>query len=304
MNKDLLLEHIMSSYNIGNNFSSMRIFQFAQYPHVLKLELLNYSLFVKLIDPAKIYCRDLNELYTSLAKSSSSIEVPILTNNGSYYSQFNSQMVLLYEELKEIQNSPGSKWWSDCLSSIHNIRTNENYRNYYSSDFYNQAINLLNAAKELILPSRIKKINQLLDVVEGNINIKSMVLCHNDPYDLNVMLSKDQYKLIDTDGMGLSPKEFDIQRLLYNHVINSNDLDASLAFWDTFKSNYENNISEKIDVSLLKKLYALDLVRTTSWLYLVCNDLSRTDRERQQEQLDLFERSFDCNSHQKVLQKI
>ena len=177
---------------------------------------------------------------------------------------------------------------------------------YFQSDFYKQTIDLLNSAKKFMVPEIETKIIKLLMELDDKcleLN-KNVVLCHNDPYDLNVMAINGEYRLIDTDGMGLSPKEYDIQRLMWNHLINSNEVDNSLTFWCSFKDNYELNVIEKIDTNLLKQLYILDLIRTTSWLYIVCNDLLRKDIERQKEQLNLFERSFYNDNHVKILKKI
>ncbi len=305
MEKDLLLNHIMNNYNIKTDKSLIKIFQFKQYPHIFKLQCPNYALFIKMVDESRIHCKNLNQLYLDLSKVSY-IEIPVMTKNEEYFSLFRKQYILLYKELEEIKDTPNSLWWSNCLGSIHNIVVNKNYKNFYTNNFYNQTIELLNEAKEFITQERMIKITDLLKKVnlENIDKIENMVLCHNDPYNLNVMQTNTCYKLIDTDGMGLSPKEYDIQRLLYNNLINSNDIDSSLYFWDSFKENYEANINGKININLLKNIYILDLIRTTSWLYIICNNISRKDRKRQQEQLNLFEKSFDNNNHCKILKVI
>ncbi len=305
MKEELLFQHIINNYNLKKEVSSFKICQLEQYPHIFKIEFHNRSLFIKLVDKNRIHCKDLNVLYSDLSNIDS-VEKPILTKDNKYISLFKDKIVLLYEELKEITNNPDSIWWAKCLSSIHSISANNKYAVCFSNDFYNQTINLLNAAKELMnheIKSKILKLFKETDV--ENIHLKSdMVLCHNDPYNLNVMSINGVYKLIDTDGMGMSPKEYDIQRLMWNHLINSNEVYNSLSFWNSFKNNYEPNITEQIDVDLLKKIYILDLVKTTSWLYIVSNDLSRKDTERQKEQLSLFERSFTNDNHAKILKKI
>lgn len=305
MKKELLFQHIISTYNIKENLFSSKIYQLEQYPHIFKIEFPNCSLFIKSIDKNRIYCKDLNVLYFDLSNIDS-IEKPILTKDNKYISLFENKIILLYEELEKIVNTPDPIWWSNCLSNIHNISVNDKYIICFSNDFYTQTINLLNLAKKFMNHKIKLKISKLFKELDTeSINLKNnMVLCHNDPYDLNVMSINGVYKLIDTDGMGLSPKEYDIQRLICNHLINSNEVNNSLSFWNSFKNNYELNINEQIDIDLLKKLYILDLIRTTSWLYIVCNDLSRKDIKRQKEQLSLYERSFDNDNHSKILKKI
>lgn len=305
MDKELILENIINNYNIETNLSLIKLSQFKQYPHIFKLECPNFSLIIKIVDNFRIHCKDINQLYFELSKINC-IAIPILTKNKSYFSVFGNRVLLLYEELSEIINNPNSIWWSECLGNIHNIKVNANYEKCFSTNFYNQTTNLLKEAQRFIAPTLMSKIVSLITEVDiERINkIKKMVLCHNDPYNLNVMTKSFEYKLIDTDGMGLSPREYDIQRLIYNHLINSNDLDDSLLFWNSFKNKYEIKADDKINVPLLKDIYILDLIKTMSWLYISCNDLSRKDRERQQKQLYLFEKSFDNDAHYKILKKL
>lgn len=305
MEKELLFQHIINNYDIKEKTSIFEIYSFEQYPHIFRLESNNCSFFIKQVDKSRINCKDLNILYSDLA-TIDCIEKPILTKDKKYVSLFDDKIILLYKELEKIQKNPDSVWWSKCLSNIHNICLNNEYMAYFPNDFYNQTIDLLNSVKKFMEPEIETKIMELLmklDYKDLDLNM-NMVLCHNDPYDLNVMASNGEYRLIDTDGMGLSPKEYDIQRLIWNHLINSNEVDNSIEFWCSFKNNYELNVIEKIDTNLLKQLYILDLIRTISWLYIVCNDLSRKDRERQKEQLNLFERSFHNDNHLKILKKI
>lgn len=305
MTKNLLLKYIFEKYNIECNLELIKVSQLYQYPNILKMQCPNYNLIIKIIKQSKTYCDNINQLYYDLS-SINCIEIPMMTRDGNYILSIDNQILLLYEELKEIKQNPSSLWWSNCLGSIHNIKFNKNYKCYYPNNFYNQTLNLLSAAEKYILPNRKNKIYQLLNNVNIEIVNKKydFNLCHNDPYNLNVMVSKHGYKLIDTDGMGLSPKEYDIQRLICNYVVNTNDIDDVINFWNSFRINYEKKTSNKININFFKNIYILDLIRTISWLYIVSNDLSRLDRKRQQEQLNLFEKSIDNNNHYKVLKKI
>lgn len=305
MEKELLFQHIINDYDIKEKISSSKINSFEQYPHIFRLKSNNRSFFIKQVEKNRINCEDLNVLYSDLTNITC-IEKPILTKDKKYVSLFADKIILLYEELEQIEKKPDSIWWSKCLSNIHNICVNNRCMGYFQNVFYKQTIDLLNSAKKFMGPEIETKIIKLLMELDDKcleLN-KNMVLCHNDPYDLNVMTINGEYRLIDTDGMGLSPKEYDIQRLMWNHLIDSNEVDNSLSFWCSFKDNYELNVIEKIDTNLLKQLYILDLIRTTSWLYIVCNDLTRKDIERQKEQLKLFERSFYNDNHAKILKKI
>ncbi len=114
------------------------------------------------------------------------------------------------------------------------------------------------------------------------------------------MIDGLKYKFIDTDGIRLLPKEFDIQRLFQNEIISGKSIDEILNYWNSFYSNYHNNI----DIKLLKRLYVYDLVRVYSWLTLVSNDIKRVDKERQTKQLNLYQESILEDKHEKVLKII
>lgn len=305
MDKEILLNHIISNYDVNINLSTFKIYQIEQYPHVFKLEDHNCSLIIKIIDKNKIHCKNLNVLYTELSNINS-IEKPIFTKDKKYMSHLGNQIILLYKNLDKITKYPEPIWWSNCLSDIHFIHINNNYSNCFPHDFYVETTKLLKKAQKFMKIKIKIKIKKILKIAQasGEILNNHMVLCHNDPYNLNVMSINGEYRLIDTDGMGVSPREFDIQRLICNYLIYSNDVCSSLSFWDTFKKNYEFKTNEKIDINLLKKIYALDLIRTISWLYIVSNDLSREDRERQKERLNLFERSIRNDVHIKMLKII
>lgn len=305
MENDLLIEHIVSNYNKTYDLSLMKIFSIKQYPHIYKLKGLGQTLFIKVIEKMKIYCENLNILYDRLKKNRY-VKLPVLTNNGEYFTLYNNQILLMYEKSDEISDYPSPIWWSNCLTSVHQIEIDKSFKKYFNSNFYNQTINLYYNAKKYILSDRLNKIEEILKGINKKDfdKIKNIVLCHNDPYNLNVMKDSDGFKVIDTDGMGLSPREYDIQRLMINNVIDFNNINESLLFWRIFKDNYEKKAKVKIDVDLLKKLYKLDLVRMTSWLYVVSNDVTRKDMKRQKKRLKLYEKSFDNDNHFKFLERI
>ena len=305
MEKKSILKYIIDSYNVKCDPSLIEIYQLNQYPHILKLKFPDHNLILKRIQKSKTHCDSINQLYSDLS-CIKCVEKPLLTKNGEYTLTIHDQILLLYEKLQELNHSPGPIWWANCLGDIHNITPNKNYKCHYSNDFYYQTFSILLKAEKYISNDRKKKIYKLLKSIDRDtINEEQdMVLCHNDPYDLNVMFSNGGYKLIDTDGMGLSPREYDIQRLMYNYAINTNSIDNIIRFWKLFKENYEKKTRKKINIKLLQNIYLMDLIKSMSWLYLVCNDSSRSDRQRQQEQLALFEKSLDNDIHSKVLEII
>ena len=67
------------------------------------------------------------------------------------------------------------------------------------------------------------------------------------------MIDGLKYKFIDTDGIRLLPKEFDIQRLFQNEIISGKSIDEILNYWNSFYSNYHNNIDIKYKYCYLVK---------------------------------------------------
>lgn len=305
MDKKIIIKHIEEMYSFKDKLYNENIFQLKDYPHIFKIEVTNYNLIAKIIKKSKIYCTNINKLYHDLS-TIEYIEIPMLTNDKKYGVSDKDEIMLLYEELQNIKVNPGPIWWSDCLGSIHAIKYENYYKHYLPFDYYEQTIRLFALAEKFIPNDKKSKIYSLLAKVNiDKLNKKlCFKICHNDPYNLNIMQSVDEFKLIDTDGIGLSPKEYDIQRLLYNNVINFNCIEDVMNFWEIFKNNYEYKTSDSIDIELLKNIYILDFIRTISWLYIVSNDFSRVDRLRQKEQLNLFEKSLDNDSHCKILRNI
>ena len=303
---DLILKYIIDSYNLKCDSSLVKIHKLIQYPHIVKLIFPNHNLFLKKVQKSRTHCFSINQLYYDLS-GIKCVEKPMITKNGEFSLTIGNQIILLYEELQELNHSPGPIWWSNCLGDIHNIIPNKNYKCHYSNKFYYETLSVLTKAEKYISKDRKNKIYKLLKSVDMNtINEEQdIVLCHNDPYDLNVMLLKEEHKLIDTEGMGLSPREYDIQRLMHNYAINNtNSLDNIIRFWEIYKENYEEKTTKKINIKLLQNIYVMDLIKSISWLYMVCNDTSRNDRQRQYEQLLLFEKSLDNDIHSKVLEII
>ena len=172
-------------------------------------------------------------------------------------------------------------------------------------NLYNEALTILNSAFNYLDDKTKFKINILLNMIDLNFQLdKKLVLCHSDPCDKNVMFDNQCYKLIDTDMMRLLPKEFDVQRLLYNVLINSNSVNYALDYWHSFLNNYEKDFCDVIDVNLLKNIYICDLIRTFSWLAIVSSDLSRLDRERQGEDFKLYKQSILNDNHIKLLKNL
>lgn len=300
-----ILKSIINDYNICSDATTICVKAIAQYPHVFRIECPERTLIAKKIDRSKLHCQNVDELYKDLSKIGS-IHTPLRTADGNYSFDIDGIVFFIYRELQETKEAPTPEWWAKCLSSIHRIDQSHNCSRAFHSDFYQETRSLLASANRHIKGTIASKIYGLMDSISEKriADISKFTLCHNDPHNLNVMNDGDTYKLIDTECMGLSPKEYDIQRMLYNYALNAGNELEIIEFWGAFKHRYEELSASQIDMGLLKDIYKLDFIRSLSWLYLVTNDLDRFDRQRQMYELDLFNESIDNNIHVKLLGRI
>ena len=298
-----LINRILEKYDIKCNSSLIKIEVMNQYSHIFIMDLQGKKLIVKILDKFKY--DNLENIYNCLSDNIY-VEKPLKTIDGKYNFTYKDKVIIVYRELQKINTIPSPVWWANCLNSIHNTRVNCNNFSKFNLNLSEETLNLFKNASQYIGYETKRKIQYLLNNVSENepISNSKLVLCHNDPYNSNVMQDNNEYKLIDTDGMGLSLKEIDFQRLFHNNVISSLDINNSIDFFDKFICNYEKNKNDKIDINLLKKIYIYDLIRAFSWLTIVSNDKNRLDRERQLEQLSLYEKSIIEEKHLKVLKKL
>ena len=304
-NTDILIRTIKTRYNINQDDNSIRIKNIDGYPHVFALDFGNCSYIAKLIKLSKIYCKDINRFYNDI-NDNNFILIPKKTKDDKYSIEYSNMLALLYDRLNNYGTKPDYLWWSKCLASIHSTEPNDNNLVSYRSDIYNETMNLLEKSSIYMDDDIKNKVNLIFSKVQPK-KLKDdndFVLCHNDPYDQNVLIMNKMYKMIDTDGMGLSKKEYDIQRLLYNYAISCDNVAEVERFFKFFKKEYETITNKKIDIELFKNLYYCDLIRSISWLYLVSNDNTRDDFDRQKKQLLLYKKSIRNNIHELFINQL
>ena len=259
----------------------------------------------KQMPQSRLLVDNIDELFDKLSKIEC-VHVPLMNVDGKYSLLIDDKILFLYSELEEINAPPSGIWWAECLADIHKTLEEKKSLKSFSNNFYDETISLLTSADKYIEKRYQYEIHNMLKTIDlKKIKEQSIfALCHQDPYILNVMRKEEDYKIIDLECMGLSPKEYDMQRLLYNYAIDENDELKVIEFWNMFKNKYENKTNDIIDIELLKNIYKLDFIRSMSWLYIVSNDLHRSDRDRQKKVLNAYKESIDNNIHTKVLKKI
>lgn len=290
-----LIKQIANEYNIIGNIR--KIITVDGYPHINILSS-DRDYFIKKVN--KIYCKNISTLYNYLS-GSGFVFLPIKTINGEYEFVFDDEIYVVYPIFEEINTSIQSSWWGVALKSVHDIEVKlSDFSQDYSID--NESFSLFDGAKEIIDENIKRNLVEMLNTYYFNdkVNPETMVLSHGDPNDSNVMICKNNMGLIDTEGMRLLPREYDIQRLFYNEVNKGLDIGEIDKYIHAFFYNYGNNV----DMKLLKKLYVIDLIRTFSWLSLITRDLSRDDIIRQKNELEKYKASILSGMHSKVLKRI
>ena len=300
---DNLKYRLENEYNFNSDI--LEIKSLRQYPHIFKIYTEDETYIVKLISRSQTNFDDINLLYLLLEKNEN-ILLPEKTKTESYSFNLDEKIVLLYKMGTPIKISPEANWWAESLNSIHLNNPNNIFNNSFSPKIYDQTVCLLKDALNYIEEDIKEKVKVLFNQTELNNKIRynSFVLCHNDPYVLNIVEHNKVYRMIDTEGMGFAPLEYDIQRLFYNQALICEDIQQLESFWQKFITKYENLSRKKIDLKLLKNIYLCDFIRSISWLYLVSNKEERLDRERQGELLKLYKNSIRNDMHVKILKKI
>lgn len=302
--KEKIVKKIIENYHVGDNSQIVRIAPLVSYPHMFRIEFPEKTLIAKQMSASRLYCTDFDNVYQALSNSQY-VEIPLMTKNGNYTLNMGEQLLFLYRELQEINIPPSPIWWAECLASIHTLDEKDYFEQYFSQNIYHETVNLFNIAQPFIEPRIRAKMAELLSHVDSKIiTSANFTICHNDPYNKNVMQKDGKYHIIDTESMGLSPKEFDLQRLLHNYVISLKNEDEVIAFWHYFKNEYEHLNESKINQELLKSIYLLDIIRSMSWLYTICSQIDRDDLARQSEALREFNESISCDVHKRILKKI
>ena len=294
MKKELLT--IIKTYYDFNCIEDIKRIK-KDYPHILELNTNNGNFILKII--SKLYCESVDMLYNYLS-SLDNVLIPEKTINNKYSININDKTIIIYKKILEIKEDLSPIWWANNLEKIHNLSIDKKFFQNYELLLCEETITLFNLAASYFNDNIKKKLVKLLECYDYKYISDEVVLCHSDPNNSNVMIDGLKYKFIDTDGIRLLPKEFDIQRLFQNEIISGKSIDEILNYWNSFYSNYHNNI----DIKLLKRLYVYDLVRVYSWLTLVSNDIKRVDRERQTKQLNLYQESILEDKHEKVLKII
>lgn len=297
-----LINTIKYKYNI-EDFLEMK--NLDGYPHIFTINSKNYSYIAKLIELSKTYCKDINKFYSDI-KDNKYILIPKKNIDDEYSVKYSDGIALLYDKKNNTNVKPDYSWCARCLASIHLSEINSNNLISYRDNIYNETLDILKKSHVYMDKEIREKINLIFNKIQcETLNANNeFVLCHNDPYNQNVLVSENLYKIIDTDGMGLSKKEYDIQRLLYNYAINCRDASEVNLFFSKFKEVYENETNKKIDINLFKNLYYCDFIRSIAWLYLVSNDNTRRDVNRQKKQLVLYNKSILNNIHETFINQI
>lgn len=235
-----------------------------------------------IIKELKFDCERLDflELIYSEIENFKGVSSPIKNYEGENISRSNGCGVLVFKELKENDRFVPAKWWVEVLQRLHTIESFWQYKEIVISNHLQEVNALMSSAKKYMEQDIRYFVEKMLNKINWKLKkIGRVVLNHGDALNSNVMKNNDEFILIDFENAQIVPKEYDIQRKLWDEAIEIEEINETIDFYKDFKAAYEK--FQKIDMGLLANLYIIDFCKTLCWLYIVSMDEKRDDCERQ-----------------------
>ena len=227
----------------------------------------------------------LEQLYQALNQTNNSL-LPIKSINNSYLSYFNGKVFSVFKKVELCESAPQTIWWAETLSEIHNLTLpyQPNAMIRYTITFAEQL--LMKASHYFTTETYILLSDILNDAEEykDNISTTDLVVCHGDTQLRNVMCIGQNNVLIDFDNCGFAIREYDIQRMVFDYLMETLDLAFCKQFLRRFLLQYERLQKKKISHESLLYAFEVDFVQTFSWLtaYVNSSDLPDIDRQKQE----------------------
>lgn len=275
-------------YEWEDTIDSTTVKAIDQYPHIYDIKSNNLKLIVKILNNTNSVADSfLYELYSN----SNNILYPIKNRNKQFYVVDKGEIIFAYKKLEPIKYLPSARWWAETLMEFHSL--SYKFKSSTSDKLWDskKVYELFKKAQCFMDSSILCELNKLTlnEPHFETICKQDYVLLHGDPSNRNVLMDGKILKLIDCENPLFYVKEFDIQHLLWNHLLGCSSLHEWKIFCEDFLNAYENRSNKKINIKILSFLYKMDFLKTISWLYIVSNDGARGDQRRQSNELILYE---------------
>lgn len=280
------LEKIARYYNLDIN--NINVIPFDQYPHIVEINTSIGSYILKELSYDRK--KDYHSVFNILSDCSC-VLMPIESIYEEYYTVDENKIYFLYEKIDEVEINPSAEHWADLISNVHMIGgdISGNCNTSFPEDLFSQCNEMLALSHKIMDPVEYEFLLTFLNLCNKNVFLEEKkVFCVNDPCKKNVLSINGVYKLIDMENSSSNYKEYDIQHLMWNMLPEYETKEELKSFWTSFKESYEKKTGLTINKDLLKSIFILDFVRSMAWLYLVSNDNSRKDQERQRIELNIF----------------
>lgn len=273
-------EMFRDNYSISIEKESVRVLK--DYPHIASVLSNVGNVYIKELKNNDAYICLLEKVYRNIAKKES-FNVPLLTKQSKYICRLKHRNFVVFEELEETDEIPSAEWWANTLYEIHSLPIEAKDEVLDFQAFFSVNSDLYLAASKF-MPNDIKQfVNELLLLVDYNHARRvNKVVNHGDPLRSNIMKKNDEFCLIDFESVCWVPKEYDLQRHLWDFAINT-DKNEIETYYKNFTAAYQ--FHKKVDINLLRYVLILDFCRTICWLYVICSDFSRSDLARQEMEL-------------------
>lgn len=278
-----MIETIENNYNLRLYKKTMCTID--GYSYISRVSTDIGDIFIKEIKNECDYIYLLEKIYNELSKKSIS-NVPLLTKSNKYICSSTNNKFVIFMEVNESNEVPTALWWANVLHEIHSISVEDNVGYFMPGTYFSLNHSLFLNSLQYIPKDIEKLINDMLQLVRCTSERKvTRVINHGDPLRSNVMKKNERFILIDFENACIAPKEYDLQRHLWDFAINASKSEI-VNYCINFTNEYQ--IYDAIDFELLHDFFILDFCRTLCWLYVVCNDYKRSDLKRQQYELKKF----------------
>ena len=255
-----------------------------EYPHITFLLGQNKDFVLK-----KIICRsgvDYDKLFQMLS-SCGVVLIPCVSQEYSYYYQDQTGTYLLYPRINNTTVTISTKWWATSFARLHGLDAKK-------FDFKYTCFDEKNTVEQWLLRSAPYFDKDILSEMRWMLSLASyeresacdLVVSHMDASFYNVLTNNKQLFMIDSENCAISPKEFDIQHLLWNQLLIIDQKDEFSSFFYELLSEYETQAGKIININILKQTFILDFVKSISWLTWITKNNERDDYKRQKKELD------------------
>lgn len=264
------------------------------------------DIIVKALDMTELK-RDLLEKVYDMYRDLEYVHSPVRNIHGRNITFIDGRGYVVFKKIEEIISLPDQRWWGKTISELHKISFLESAteNKIHFNKEYGIIKRMMNPIIECIPCDIQEMLNDMIYGVDWNEEYSiPFIVNHGDLLLPNLMCEKGNYKIIDFERACFAPKEYDVQRHLWDVAMRNIFNNTIGDYCDVFWNEYELSNSFRLNNKLMVDLYVVDFIKTILWLYSVCKNDNRVDIKRQIGEKELFEQALRVGNVQKMLECI